>query len=155
MFFFSVQLVGWVQISVCLLFFLWRQSSVSQWEMINSKLHTAFDFIVLKFSKPPFLFPTVFFLVQPGKKYNWFFFLHFVIYLVPVHSGSILPSMLPMSPLFFFVPVFDFLCIQRLNAVLLKAMQQWFPPILLSKGDRKTSQWKNGNWGNCEQWYCF
>ena len=41
------------------------------------------------------------FLVQPGKKYN-LFFLHFVIYLVPVHSGSILPSVLPISRLFFF-----------------------------------------------------
>lgn len=99
--------------SLCLLFFLWRQSPVSQWGMINSKLQTAFDFIVLKFSKPSFLFSTVFFLVQPGKKYNWFFFfLHFVIYLVPVHSGSILPSVLPMSPLFFLSPFhFDSLCV--------------------------------------------
>lgn len=49
-----------------------------------------------------FFLSSVFFLVQPGKKYNWFFsFLHFVIYLVPVHSGSILSSVLPTSPLFF------------------------------------------------------
>ncbi len=60
----------------------------------------------------------------------------------------------PMSLLFFcccFVPIsFWFsLCLRCLSAVLLKAMQQWFPPIVLPKGDRKTSQWKKGRWGNC------
>lgn len=92
----------------------------------NSKLETAIDFIVFELSKPSFAFSSVFFLVQPGKKD--IFFLRFVFYLVPVHSGSILPSVMSMSPLFLFfcfVPFpFDTLRLQRLRAVLLKATQQ-------------------------------
>lgn len=71
----------------------------------NSKLQTAFDFNVLKSEKPSFFFLSLFFLPQPSRKDNCFFFL-FVMYLVPVHSGSFLPSVLPVSPLLFFCPHF-------------------------------------------------
>lgn len=108
---------------ICFFFPLEAKSSLMV-KNENSKLETAIDFIVFEFSKPSFAFSSVFFLVQPGKKD--IFFLRFVFYLVPVHSGSILPSVMSMSPLFlFFVPFpFDTLRLQRLRAVLLKATQQ-------------------------------
>lgn len=138
---------------ICFFFPLEAKSSLMV-KNENSKLETAIDFIVFEFSKPSFAFSSVFFLVQPGKKD--IFFLRFVFYLVPVHSGSILPSVMSMSPLFLFfcfVPFpFDTLRLQRLRAVLLKATQQWFLPILLSKRDRKVSE-RGRDWGNREQCY--
>lgn len=138
---------------ICFFFPLEAKSSLMV-KNENSKLETAIDFIVFELSKPSFAFSSVFFLVQPGKKD--IFFLRFVFYLVPVHSGSILPSVMSMSPLFLFfcfVPFpFDTLRLQRLRAVLLKATQQWFLPILLSKRDRKVSE-RGRDWGNREQCY--
>lgn len=63
---------------------------------------------------------------------------------MPVHSGSILPSLLSISLCFPVPASFRFSpCLRLLSAVLLKAMQEWFLPISLSK-DSKTTQWKNG-----------
>lgn len=122
----------------------------------NSKLETAIDFIVFEFSKPSFAFSSVFFLVQPGKKDIFFssFCLLFGARAQWKHS--------PVSDVhvtsvfvFCFVPFpFDTLRLQRLRAVLLKAMQQWFLPILLSKRDRKVSE-RGRDWGNHEQCYRF
>lgn len=119
--------------SRCLLFFLRRQSPVSQWEMINSKLQTAFEFIVLKFSKPAFLFfpSSVFLLVQPGKKYNWFFFSFCLLFGACAQWKHSPLSVAHVTSFFVLVSFWFPPCLQCLSAVLLKAMQQWFLPILL------------------------
>lgn len=119
--------------SRCLLFSLRRQSPVSQWEMINSKLQTAFEFIVLKFSKPAFLF-------FPPLSFCWFnqvrniidFFFSFCLLFGACAQWKHSPLSVAHVTSFFVLVSFWFPpCLQRLSAVLLKAMQQWFLPILL------------------------
>lgn len=133
MFFFSVQLVEFLDFCLRLLFFLWRQSPVSRWKMINSKVADCDWFHC------PLVQQTIICFVFFPRSFSWFnqvrkiidFFLHFVLLFGACAQWKHSPLSVVHVTSVFFLLLFHFDSLQRLSAVRLKAMQQWFLPILL------------------------
>lgn len=133
MFFFSVQLKS---LEFCF-FPLEAKSSLKVTKMIKLKVAEC-----VWFASPLVQHHHhVFLLVQPGKKDNSFFLHFFVVYLVPVHSGSILPSVLSMSPPCGFYALFHFISVCVFSALVQSFKRQCSNDSyqMLSKGDKKVS----------------
>lgn len=94
--------------SLCLLFFLWRQSPVSQWGMINSKLIS----LSSSSANHHFFFPLSFSWFNQVRNIIDFFFLCFVFYLRACAQWKHSPLSVAHVTSFFLSPFhFDSLCV--------------------------------------------